>query len=110
MRTRRHVGRLFWSVLPALFAVGCNGGGGLAGLFGDTQEAASILAANSSDDSGSSASTSSAPSQPSAPSAGISVASLHNPEPASAALFGVGLIAAGAWTRRRRSAHRSPPH
>ena len=95
-----------------LLTTGCNsgGGGGLFGLFGGGSETSEVLSLFSSNGEGSSGTGEN--SEPPSESSGgndvggstgsLTIATVHSPEPASVAFFGIGL-AGLAHSRRRKT-------
>ena len=103
-RVSRTTRILLFAAMP-LFVAGCQlGGSGLfGGFFGGGSESSSILDAfdsHGSSVSGGSGSDALIQSAALAPTA----ATIHNPEPGSMALFGIGMAGAAAFSRRRRKA------
>ena len=87
----------------ALTATGCLGGGGgsgfLGSLFGSSESGSSDLVGSSA--SGGSTNPSASETSGTAGTGSPSIATVRNPEPASVALFGSGLVGVALWRRRK---------
>lgn len=117
MSTASRFGVVFASSCALLFASGCVGGGGgvasfFSGLLGGSQGGSSTGGSFASAGSGSSEVINGTgyyvggegdPAGDPPPR----IATVHNPEPASLALFGGGLVGTALWRRRKTRKHRS---